>query len=347
MEQNKYLGSEKHRVASSKGGRIRAIKRKKEAKERIIEYNKNPKKCLECDKPILHKIKIGKLNKTFRKKFCSHLCSAKYSNEHRVYNPKEDKRIKEISCMDCGKKIIVYFRANPKTAKCENCKKIICKPCKICGQKKCLRKDICKKHQFFKTLIKYFGFDKNKIGSIEVYEEFDRIVNLIENEYYENKLSTLDIEKKYNYPHQNVSQTLFKNLKINSRTLSQSLTNAILQGKTLNKNPNQYKCGWHTTWNNKQVFYRSSYELDYAKELDKQKIEYKMEFLRILYWDTQLLRQRVAIPDFYLPKENLIIEIKSTWTYNEQNMKDKFKFYKECGYRTQLILEHKEKVLFN
>jgi predicted nuclease of restriction endonuclease-like RecB superfamily len=54
------------------------------------------------------------------------------------------------------------------------------------------------------------------------------------------------------------------------------------------------------------------------------------------------LKQRVAIPDFYLSESNTIVEIKSNWTYDEQNMKDKFKVYKEHGYNFKLILEGKE-----
>lgn len=104
---------------------------------------------------------------------------------------------------------------------------------------------------------------------------------------------------------------------------------------------NQYKTGHHTTWNNKKVFYRSSYELDYAEELDDKKIDYEMESLRIQYFDSKKKITRTAIPDFYLPDQNKIVEIKSNYTYDEQNMKDKFKAYKKHGYEIELILEHK------
>ena len=64
---------------------------------------------------------------------------------------------------------------------------------------------------------------------------------------------------------------------------------------------------------------------------------------RILYWDSQIQVQRTAIPDFYLPDSNMIVEIKSDYTYDEPNMKDKLKSYKKHGYDFKLILEHKEK----
>lgn len=49
-------------------------------------------------------------------------------------------------------------------------------------------------------------------------------------------------------------------------------------------------------------------------------------------------RNRVAIPDFYLPETNEIIEIKSSWTFDKQNMKDKFIAYKKLGYAPKVIL---------
>lgn len=49
----------------------------------------------------------------------------------------------------------------------------------------------------------------------------------------------------------------------------------------------------------------------------------------------------MAIPDFYIPSENKIVEIKSDWTYDEQNMKDRIKAYKKHGYTVDVILEHK------
>ena len=45
--------------------------------------------------------------------------------------------------------------------------------------------------------------------------------------------------------------------------------------------------------------------------------------------------------------ENMIVEIKSTFTYDEQNMKDKVKAYNEQGYNFKLILEHQEYFISN
>lgn len=67
-----------------------------------------------------------------------------------------------------------------------------------------------------------------------------------------------------------------------------------------------------------------------------------MENLRICYWDSKMSCERISIPDFYLPKTNEIIEIKSNYTYDKQNMNDKFKAYKKQGYKVKLILDKKE-----
>ena len=107
-------------------------------------------------------------------------------------------------------------------------------------------------------------------------------------------------------------------------------------------NSNIYKCGWHTTWMGTEVYYRSSYELDFAMELDSKHVKYDMECLRIKYWDSIRHQFRCAVPDFFLPDTNEIYEIKSVYSFIEIEMRDKFKAYKELGYKPKLILEHKE-----
>lgn len=54
-----------------------------------------------------------------------------------------------------------------------------------------------------------------------------------------------------------------------------------------------------------------------------------MEFFRIQYFDSTKNKIRIAIPDFYLPEYNKIVEIKSHYTLDVQNMKDRFDEYKK------------------
>lgn len=199
---------------------------------------------------------------------------------------------------------------------------------------------------------KYCKFCIKRIQDIILYKELsitendlkkanDLALNKLIDLYFNQKLSLIEIKNKFNIMY-NTVHFFFKKNGINLRNLSDSNCLSFEEGRSVvNVNP-IYKQGWHTTWNGKKVYYHSSYELDYAKELDILKIEYEMESLRIRYFDTQRGKERFAIPDFYLPETNTIVEIKGSFTLNEQNMKDKFKKYKELGYNVKLILEHKE-----
>jgi hypothetical protein len=273
-------------------------------------------------------------------RFCSKECARSFSTKRD--NTKENKTAK---CVICGKEVEVNKRSDSSKIKCKECKKKEKKKkCRICGSNfgNCLRPEICKKHQIFPALIDLFGFKKEKIGNIEVYEEYERVKNLLIEDYWENNLSIIEMMKKYNYPLNSGNFIKkMKTLEISRRSVSEGIKVAIMENRiNTPKGKNQYHHAWHTTWNNKQVYYRSSYELDYCIELDNKQIDYEMESLRILYWDSQLLMQRVAIPDFYIPSENKIVEIKSTYTYDEINMRDKIKAYKQHGYKIDVILNH-------
>lgn len=279
-------------------------------------------------------------------KFCSAHCARKFSTKF------SKNKTKTIICNECGKEFIVPINSGRK--KCNNCfipKKKILKTtiCKICGQKVCANPEICgnrkrnsSRLKFFDTLVKYFNFDKTTIGTINVYKEFYKIKDILYKDYYDDELSYYDIRKKYNLPETSNNINFLKKFGIIKRSFTNTSKIAYLKGKIPTVSSDRFKHGWHTTWNNKQVYLRSSYEFDYAKELDEQKIDYEVEYFRIKYWDNQKYSYRCAIPDFYLKDSNTIVEIKSDYTYNEQNMKDKFTEYKKLGFNTKLILEHKE-----
>lgn len=284
-------------------------------------------------------------------RFCSEYCAKSYAAKIN-----KDRSPKKAKCIKCGKNIYInkFFSINK--CMCDNCKNNYHMPsdnrkCKICGtiyykHEGGCKNEFCKQHNLkqINTLIKYFGFNKEKLGSLKVEDEFNRIRDIIFNLYWNNEYSFSDIAKKFNYNSNpgNLSK-IFTYLKIPVRTFSQSATLTYLNGKQDNKVIiNQYEQQWYTTWNNKEVYLRSSYELDYAKKLDEQKIDYEVEYLHIKYWDSQNKKYRCAIPDFYLPKENMIVEIKSSWTLNKQNMLDRMKAYKELGYNFKLICDHKE-----
>lgn len=161
-------------------------------------------------------------------------------------------------------------------------------------------------------------------------------------------LSDLYFNKKYSKPEikQLVgvdTHSLFKYFKkngINLRDLSDAQSNAFENGRSkLPKGHPHYKCGWHTSWQGRIFYYRSSYELKYCIYLDEQRIPYEMEFKKFLYYDTQEQKNRFAVPDFYLPLENRIVEVKGEWTYDPIEMEDKRKVYVGSGYEFSLLME--------
>lgn len=272
-----------------------------------------------------------------------------------------------VKCKHCGKDMIVdrHIGVN-EIVYCDDCKRKLRKgnikrkqgitKCKICGRllnsdMKC-DNQFCNEHHIltFKTLIKYFGFDESKLGTEEAEAEFYRIRNMLYDMYWTQHLTSSQITKIFNYPDPaHLTNNVFLRLEIPVKTISQSLYDAYKNGTATKHNYSTkfYKACHHITWNKKDVYLRSSYELDYAKYLDENKIDYDVEKIRIEYYDTQQEKCRIAIPDFYLIEENTIVEIKSSWTIDVINMIDKVKAYKENGYNFKLILNHEETDLYS
>ena len=162
--------------------------------------------------------------------------------------------------------------------------------------------------------------------------------------YWNKHMSSGQICDFFNYPDvSHLTNNVFLRLNIPVKSTSESVQDAIYNGFRVHTiESHKHKQTHHTTWDNKIVFLRSSYEEDYANYLDENKILYEVENIRLRYFDSQKNKERIAIPDFYLPDTNMIVEIKSLWTLDVINMLDKVKIYKESGFNFKLILEHKE-----
>lgn len=225
--------------------------------------------------------------------------------------------------------------------------------CPICGEYHC-ENEFCKEHNFQQLIgfINHLGFNPTVIGTNEIFGEFERVQEMIRNLYWDKKLSILELGKLFNYKEGDIFVmpiNVLDNLNIPRRNFSDAQSIALLENRkdlpgSSALNNNQV---WHKTWTGDEVFLRSKYEFDYAKELDSKKIFYTVEKLRIEYFDSTLNKIRIAIPDFYLPETNEIIEIKSDYTLDIQEMLDKFKTYKELKYNPKLFLEHEEIDLYN
>lgn len=324
--------------------KTKEIWKKRKEKEKI-EYEQNPEYCEYCGK-----IKSFEQYKK-HSRFCCRSCSASWTNKHRdkSISKKAGESIKkyrkEHIFVKTNDNKVFYVEATSENIEKYKKKKI----CKICGavKGKCKHPDICNKRQVFKSLEK-FGFDLSTIGSEKVYEEYFRIKKILTNIYCNRKISDNELKQNWNYTSGVANfHKLLHSLDIITLSIKDARKIDFELGRiNIPTTPNQYKGIWYTSWNNKEVYLRSSYELDYAKELDKNHIDYDCECLRIKYLNTQDNEYHCAIPDFYLKDTNTIVEIKSSWTLDIQNMKDKFKAYKELGYNCKLILDHKEVNLY-
>lgn len=95
----------------------------------------------------------------------------------------------------------------------------------------------------------------------------------------------------------------------------------------------------HTSWEKQVVHLRSSYEVAVAKLLDQDQIRYEVEAFRLKYYDSEKKKYRVAIPDFYLPDTNTLIEVKSSYWYDKPNMDCKVESYLRLGFKFRLWLD--------
>lgn len=291
-------------------------------------------------------------------RFCCKSCASAFStkNKRKEINEKVSNKLRKIRyCKICG--IDIGFKHN----------RVLCGDCR--EQKKHLNtnrsyisKNIKQKVNFCQSCqeninigYKYCNecsnfwkyqklFKKLNINDTNLKIANNKSLKLLKEEYFDNELSLLEIREKYGIQ-LNTVHFYFKKNGISLRKLGESISLSYKNGKSSPNPHGPYKEGYHTTWDNKKVYLRSSYEFNYAKQLDDYKIRYEVENIRIRYYDSIEQKERTSIPDFYLPELNMLVEIKSNYTINIQNMKDKFKEYKKLGYKTKLILEGKDVII--
>lgn len=256
------------------------------------------------------------------KKFCNNSCSAKYSNKHRGRKPWSEERRARYRVLHPSKSCSERF-------------------CKHCGR---LLNSSKGEHSTCLECRKYLKLSLyGKLGFVDgsLKSRYDRSVQLLKELYFEKKLSSLEIWERTGVNFRTL-RDLFRENGLHTRDLSESNRVALLKGVRRPTSSIQYLHGWHKTWEGMDVYYRSSYELKFAQELDSKKVPYRVEEVRLPYYDTQTQSTRVAVVDFYLPNTNELVEIKSKYTLNIQNMKDKFKAYREAGYIPKLIVNGEE-----
>ena len=236
-------------------------------------------KCLNCGAILKNK-----------NKFCNSSCAATYNNKIRKrkkWTLEQKQRLSEQT--------IIYKNTHIgyKQYKCKYCNKIcdsiVCTECKPYVSR-------------IKTYAK-FGFIS---GSLK--ERNDNLKQLLYTEYFLNEKSTIMLENEYGVSNQTIWNILKREFG-ECRNLSEGVSLAIKEGR-LNTpvSNNFYKTGIHISWDNKQYYYRSSWENQYMNELDNSKICYQYEPFSIIYYNTTKKCNKIAVPDFYLPETNEIIE---------------------------------------
>jgi len=88
----------------------------------------------------------------------------------------------------------------------------------------------------------------------------------------------------------------------------------------------------------KEIMFRSQWEKQTAKFLDKYGFYWQYEAIRIPYFNSERGREANTVPDFYLPSSNTVIEVKGRWLASQQT-KDKIEGIKAQGIFTIVIGE--------
>lgn len=133
----------------------------------------------------------------------------------------------------------------------------------------------------------------------------------------------LTLMDQFNIPSSRTMDIVFRLFDIEARSFSEGQSNAIITNRVIMPSSTRFNISFHKSWFGETFCLRSSYEGDYAKQLDESQTKYFVEHLRIKYFHTKQNRYRIAIPDFYLPETNTIVEVKSTYWLDEEEMRDK------------------------
>lgn len=299
----------------------RSFHNQERGKLKAEAYEKAPKFCKCCGKKLPYKY-LGV--------FCDSSCSAKYNNTHRVRS-KKDFVVKGIlkQRKELQKKADTALKSNiPAILRCKYCGKLVthgtcCSECREYVQniRACAKVGITE-------------------GSLK--ERFENLVGTIYEKYYVEKLGLIQTSKVLGL-NQTTIRRVFQKANIPLRTNSEGVLISFEQGRSRVRENPAFNTGTHISFQGRAFRYRSSWELKYMEYLDSKKIPYEYEFRYFRYFDSVQKKERLACPDFYLPETNEIVELKSTYTIQGkvQELKDKFKVYKEEGFKPKLLLDWK------
>jgi hypothetical protein len=293
--------------------------------------------CLYC-----HAIHIVDYKKDI-KKFCNSSHAAFYNNSKRSKASRDKQKqtllttLKSKNCNNSKSK----SKSIPKPKKI----KVWSKTCMVTGETYYDKQEYIEREwsdlpagrsRTIKLLAKIFNI---QLGTLNASDLLTKAKQQLEYAYIVENKSTLQLKTEFQIPCSNGHvANLLKAIGITRRSFSKATSLAIKSGRLTISHSYQYITGYHYDWQGLEHFYRSSYELRYYQLLDIAKYSYETKTIRIDYYDSQLQRDRIAVPDIILDN-NIIIEIKSDHTYDKINMQDKFLSYKNNGYSLILNLD--------
>lgn len=255
-------------------------------------------------------------------------------------------RFIEASCDYCGEskfiKMQCYSNSLKKYGKysCKICRYIKCKETMIerYGCEYPLQSEYIS-NKTEKSCLEKYGFksamqseiikDKVKITNLEKYG----FKNVFQNENIKNKIKETNLEK---YGFENAaSSEIIKNKMKNTCNEKYGCDHFM-------KNSDEYekyikKSFKIKNYKNTELYYQGTYEFDFLE-----KYYDKVEIKNGIHVDYQFENSKCSyMPDFYLPKYNLMVEIKSNYTYKLHENKNVLKkeFSIKSGYNFLFIID--------
>ena len=329
--------------------------------QRLEERNYESYICWTCGNPFIEDYRkdIKKVKKE-EPRFCCKECAAKYSSDHL-----DRTQTKLVECTICHELKEAPMNASAINFNCDDCKKE--NPFLDPDKKAYFKYRLKEKNIEFTEETFYEAYNsftkrntykypencvlgkfergnalKQKSANLQKLgfnfnnpnweEEFFKIRNFLYDLYYKQKLSANEISQKYDLQI-NTPKRLLKLFGFEKfRDISDSLINAIKQGKMdpVSSLPNSennlynFKTGTYKLKTGEEYFYRSGYELWMMQFLEARDIKFTLNKFHISYISSEDNREHNGYPDFYLPDYNVLIETKGEDTYDEQNLTDRY-----------------------
>lgn len=248
-------------------------------------------------------------------RFCSVKCSKAFSTKAK--RKEINKKVSKTAALK-----------NKKIKKCVSCKE------EIKSNSKTKYCDACKQFFKYRTMFKKLGIYESNIKVAN-----NKSLDILLNMYFKDKKSSCEIYEQFKIK-ENTLYNYFNKNDIRLRNNKHANIVAYTNGRLMPQSNFKYQSGPHETWFGNKVFLRSSYEKTFAEYLDNKRIFYKVESERIQYKFKN--EEHVYVSDFYIPSKNLLIEIKSSYFYNEAKEQNdiKLRAAKEKGYNVILLLDN-------